>query len=164
MYNIPARPSGRALVLCGCGASYLLTAQLLDRQSPTNQTPPPPQLSPVRMILKSGFCPEFYRFSPPPPPPPLVPHVKKTRNSLHEKAEKGGGWMFNFGCRMYRISRAFGAAAYRSRQGAGNLDIQNRHVILVAELMILITPMHSKKNSLPLTTESFRIAYMHGSP
>ena len=33
--------------------------------------------------------------------------------------------MFNFGCRMYRISCAFGAAAYRSRQGAGNLDIQN---------------------------------------
>ena len=49
-------------------------------------------------------------------------------------------------------------------KGAGNLDIQNRHVILVAELMILITPMHSKKNSLPLTIESFRIAYMHGSP
>ena len=51
-------------------------------------------------------------------------HVKKMANYLHEKAEKGG-WMFNFGCRRYRISCAFGAAAYRSRQGAGNLDIQN---------------------------------------
>lgn len=109
---------------------------------------PPPQLSPIRKIPKNGFCPEFYRISAPPPPPPLVPHVKKTRNSLHEtphhvkkkpnflhenlyhvkkmanslheKAEKGG-WMFNFGCRRYRISCAFGAAAYRSRQRRGEL-------------------------------------------
>ena len=47
-------------------------------------------------------------------------------------------------------------------KGAGNLDIQNRHVILVAELMILITSMHSKKNSFLLTTEIFRVAYTYG--
>ena len=42
--------------------------------------------------------------------------------------------MFNFGCRRYRISCAFGAAAYRSRQRRGELrhpksKIQNPHTV-----------------------------------